>query len=650
MARATTRSLVPGLLAFVLLAPAFLPCVAAADDRPLTQVFRPPFPIVNADLNVTVILAGINLSASERADLPARVNHTWLPIITSLAVPIGVNYTVRLRIIDAPSNFTESYAAALQASFSKYNLGRFVGNYVGLFENLSAAFPSYTNLTPVRHADANDAAAWLATADQDFPEIAAPAGEARLFFLNPYPIAVPYYYAVNTTDRDRNTNLTYETLKAWGDAGGAFFQDLRANPSQLGSGSGSGIAADFRGAPPLWSYGPSTGERARLVADLGRYIDHSVRILIGPSYVVTPFYPISVTYNVTLFDNTAAQTLFDASGIGGPHGINRTQDIVNPGLVEAAVHDLIPFAPVSVRVRAADAASDPDVRASLQAHTADTGSSQVVNPFGVNADLKGRWGVPNLPVAAGDAVTIPVLMVVFDGDAWVDDIGVRGATLQRNDGRAAAIVIAAGLQQLEARGFSETLVHEAGHSLGLGHPHELGRLDINGTVVTEVDWLRTESSTPMTYLPAYADYSFDSFDRHALWYGIAAGTLAAAYEVRRNAYDRLEGRGYNLSTLPLSITSNETLFSTYANTTASLLTEGLLFLDASPPYSSGGAIVMAKRAFDEAKLLLLLAYSQPFCCLDGGRTFLPAFSAPEAALALALVVAVAVWAPRRRDS
>ena len=153
----------------------------------------------------------------------------------------------------------------------------------------------------------------------------------------------------------------------------------------------------------------------------------------------------------------------------------------------------------------------------------------------------------------------------------------------------------------------------------------------------------------MTYLPAYADFSFDSFDRRALWYGIAAGTLAAAYEVRRNAYDRLEGRGYNLSTLPASIIANETLFMTYANTTALLLASGLLYLDASPPYSSGGAIVMAKRAFDEAKLILLLAYSQPFCCLPGGGRFIDGLGAPEAAAALGLIVAAAVWAPRRRD-
>jgi hypothetical protein len=649
MARYPRRAALSSFVALVTVAAAMAPPGQAADDRPLTQVFAPPFPVVNATLNLTVVLAGLNLSPAEKGAIPQHVNRTWMPVISSLGVPLGVNYTVNLRIVEAPANFTAAYAEALQNSFGFFDLGRVVGNYIGLWQNLSAAFPAYTNMTPVRHADAEGAAYWLGRANLDFPEVAAPAGEARLYFLNPTQVQEPYYYAVNSSDPDRGTRFVYETLNAWGDGDGVFFQDLRANPSQLGTGSAQGTPADFAGQPPIWSYGTSPGERARLVADLGRYIDHSIRILIAPSFVVTPFYPISVSYNVTLFDATAAQSLFAPGGVGRSRGINGSTDLLQPSVVEGAVHNLIPFAPVVVRVHQANASTDPDASASLTQHTRTVGNAKVVDPFAVNEDLRARWNVPPLPIAAGDAVVIPVLIVVFDADAWVDSVNVRGATLQRSDGRAAAIVIAAGLSQLETRGFSEPLVHEAGHSLGLGHPHELESMAPNGTVVTEVDWLRSSSSTPMTYLPAYVDYSFDSFDRHALWYGIAAATLAGAFEVRRNAFDRLEGRGYNLSTLARPVLDNETLFETYAQTTRSLLAQGLLYLDAVPPYSSGGAIVMSKRAFDEAKLMLLLAYSQPFCCSGNGRPFLPALGAVDVAAAFgAALVGLAVWRRRLR--
>ncbi len=648
MPRRALALLNAGLLLALACPAATLPASAAGNE--LATLYAAPVPTASASLNVTAVFAGFSLTGPERTALLSQVDTIWWPVITSLGLPLGVNYTVTLRTVEASPQFTEALSAFLNDSFSNDTLSRVIGNYIGLFQNVSAAFPAWTESTPVRHADAAAAAAWLAAADGEFPEVASASGEARLFFLNPAPIAEPYYYAVSSFDRDRLADFTYEMANAWGDGSGVFFQDLRALPSHLGESSDGGRPGNFAGMPPYWSYGASPPERLRLTTDLASYIDTSVKVLVAPSFGLIPFQAASVTFNVTLFDRTASQSLFEAAGVGAPFGIDSPADILDAALVEGALNGLTPYTRVTARIAVANNASDPETAAAIEAASRTHSGATIVNPFTLSEELRDRWNVPSLPVEPGATVTIPAILAVYDGTTWVDNENIRGVTLQRSDGRAAGIVIAAGLPQLAARGFSETLIHESGHAFGFGHPHEVPYILPNGTRGVAVDWLRTLSSTPMTYLPEYVDYSFDSFDRHALWVGVAAATLGAAYQVRLAAYQRLDALGYGPSNLPQAVVASEALFAGFANGTRSLLEGGVLYIEADPPFSEGGALVMAKRAYDEARDLgVRAAFALPCCDLDRPG-FLPGLGllAVLGAIAAGAAAATPGWKVRRR--
>ena len=639
-----------GLALCVLLA-GLAPSAAGADPT-LKERFAAPVPTANVTVNVSVVLAGLNLSASEKAAVIDNVNSTWWPSVSSVSLPLGVNDSVRVRFVDASGAFVEALGAALRGSFGNDTLSRVVGNYVGLFENVSPYFASWGPSTPVAHADASETAAWLAASSSSFPEVAPVAGEARLFFLNPYTVEGPYYYKVASREVDRGVNFTYETANAWGDGDGLFFQDLRAAPSHLGEGSGQGRPANFAGAPPLWSYGSSASERARLARDLAGYVDASVRILLAPSFGVTPFVPSSFTLNVTLFDGTAAQSAFDAGGVGAAHGIRRPLDILDTARAAAALGALLPLSPVEVRLTVANRSTDPEVAASLDARAVAAGGLRVVDPFGVNQDLKGRFAVPTLPIEPGEEVTVPALLAVFDGSSWVDAENVRGVTLQRSDGRAASVIISAGLDQLETLGFTETLIHEGGHALGLGHPHEVGWLAPNGTAFLETTWLRTSSSTPMTYLPNYVDSSFDSFDRQALHFGAAAATLGEAFQLRQAAFDRFDRLGYSLATVPAAALSHNGAFEAAANETLAVLARGPAF-GAGPSGALEAAALSAKRAFEEAREISVLSLVSAPCCGPRRPGFLPGAEAPAVALGLAAAALLARAQPaaqRRRGT
>jgi len=612
---------------------------------PLADGHAVPVPVVALDLEVALVFSGFALTAPEKAALEDAIGNTWVPFVVPTGFPIGVEYDVALRFIDTSSAFDGALAGAITASFANDTLGRVVGNYPGLFENLTAAFPSVQQGTPVPHADADEVLAWLAASDAAFPEVAAGADEARFFFLNPAGVDAPYYYRVHSQDRDTGENFTFETANAWGGDALVFFQDLRAAPNHLGEGTTDGRPANFAGQPPLWSYGNSAGERARLIADLAHYVNTSVRVLAAPSYAVTPFYPASLTLDVTLFDGTSTQDAFTPGGAGAAHGFSAAADILDTAAVRAALSDLLQVAPVAANLRVSNRTTDPDIGSSVTAHlSAGPGGAVLLDPFAVNDDLKARFAVPDHPVLPGEDVTVPALVVVLDEEAYIQSPGTRGATLQRSDGRAAAVIIAGGLDQLEGRGFTDTLIHEAGHALGLGHPHELALPSAGGPADVFVDWLRDLSSTPMTYLPNYVDYTFDSFDRRAVESGMAATTLAAAYIARQEAYSALDNRAYSNTTLPESFATAESLFGAFAAAAAASMAAGEFFVPAGVSSAPAGAVISAKRAYDQAKDMLIDAVLLPRCCGDGDAPrFLPGAGA---ALGLAAVAAAAGAASR----
>jgi len=97
-------------------------------------------------------------------------------------------------------------------------------------------------------------------------------------------------------------------------------------------------------------------------------------------------------------------------------------------------------------------------------------------------------------------------------------------------------------------GLTQTTIHEAGHSIGLSHPHDGFSWKLYETGIPEdspgeyVFWLWDFSDTPMTY--AISNSKFDQLDKDNMYRGIASTLLNETFTILKNARENLEERGF----------------------------------------------------------------------------------------------------------
>jgi len=333
------------------------------------------------------------------------------------------------------------------------------------------------------------------------------------------PKSKPHYYGISPTDADLGYKLRYrDFMNAWGGHHRMWFVDLSAGPV---------FASEWEDLPLQVVLGDnnidlSTGfGRNWLTEYMADYIWQATYNLIVPNFVYYPQYSSKYQVDIVILDDRDSAEKREVA----------IQDTVNKDIVAAALRDLVPYSTIAVDLCFKEV--DGDLHQLIEANYKYTDSWILGNIFASPQ----RYGVVDVrpiykyvlnnsaafeskPRTTQNATTIPVFAFAFGNQTYFTytykwSIGkmdwetgaLLGVTFQD------AIFISFNQWEFtrgdhveprqpgKGEGFTETIIHEIGHALGLTHPHQYGNIG---------DFI----FSPMGYFTN--DYKFGQIDKDAL--------------------------------------------------------------------------------------------------------------------------------------
>ncbi|MEM3591833.1 MAG: hypothetical protein QW702_07030 [Candidatus Bathyarchaeia archaeon] len=344
--------------------------------------------------------------------------------------------------------------------------------------------------------------------------------KARTFGLTS-PSVKAHYYKVNYTDLDRGYKLRYrEFAVGWGGSDRFWFLDLSAGPTFVSMWYDLPIQVimedqlinPFTASGAMWL--------TELVAD---HIWEFIYNLAAPDFVYDPPWSMRFTIKIHVID-CRNETERAAIPI---------KETVNLTLIEEALKDLLPLSEVNVEAAFLNITDLPELNMLIHRYSGVLRSwihkYLFLSPMNFSyVDAQPIYGyirdnlsllIPNI-VRNESEYVIPVIAFAFNGDKhfmfkykWlVMRVHPEISTIWGSSFKEFALI---GLshkdllygeyvepkQEGKGFGFSQAIIHEVGHMLGLAHPHTYGDL---GDFV----------SSAMSYF-SY-EYRFSAFDKDAL--------------------------------------------------------------------------------------------------------------------------------------
>lgn len=343
---------------------------------------------------------------------------------------------------------------------------------------------------------------------------------ARTLGLIP-PIVTAHYYRLNYSDLDRGYRLRYrEFAVGWGGSERLWFLDLSAGPTFVSMWYDLPIQVVMADQ----SIDPYTDAGSQWLTELlADHIREFVYNLAAPDFVYDPPWSERFVISVTVID---CRDLSEREIVP----IRKT---VNATLIEDVVSCLLPLSKIDVEVRFLDIADFPELGSLLKRYSSKLNSwmhkylfSSPMNESYIDAQpiyeyLKENLGtfLPEI-VRREDKYVIPVIAFALSGDyhfmfkyKWL--ILRRSPETSTIWGAAFKEFALIGLSQKDflygeyvepkqegkGVGFTQTIIHEVGHMLGLAHPHVYG--DLGDFVCSAMSYFSYE-------------YGFSTFDRDAI--------------------------------------------------------------------------------------------------------------------------------------
>ena len=320
----------------------------------------------------------------------------------------------------------------------------------------------------------------------------------------------PHYFSVDYYDLDLGYKIrNREFMTAWGGHHGFWFLDLSAGPSFNTPNDAplqaviTALEIDLRTA-----YGVSW-----LTEYLSDYIWESVYNLAVPQFVYLPKYSEKYHLAITILDNRTKEEKEQIP-------IGKT---VRPDLIKKSYKDLVPYSDIEITVTFRNCSDDKELlreMANSYRDSRDPSQSYVdLRPLYRFLQAKLSRYVANISQNERE-LTIPVFCFAFSesylGYTYKWDVSATSEIDETFSGLAQEDMVVCALTQTnefdrgaivdppqpnKGMGFTQLIIHEVGHMIGLMHPHQYG--DVNDFV-----------SSAMSYF-CY-DYNFSQFDKDAL--------------------------------------------------------------------------------------------------------------------------------------
>ncbi|MEM2868671.1 MAG: hypothetical protein QXR84_09355 [Candidatus Bathyarchaeia archaeon] len=342
---------------------------------------------------------------------------------------------------------------------------------------------------------------------------------ARTLGLIP-PKVEAHYYKINYTDLDRGYKLRYrEFAIGWGGSKRFWFLDLSAGPTFVSMWYDLPIQVIMEDQ----SINPYTSSGSQwLIELLADYIYEFVYNLAAPDFVYNPPWSENYIIKITIIDCRN-----ETEKITVP--INET---INPTLIKDSISNLLPLSKIDVKVKILNLTDIPELEDLLSKYSGRLDSwihrylfLSPMNESYIDAQPIYEYLKENLEKImpednGGEGYIIPVIAFALSQD-YHFMFKYKWLILRRNPesstiwGAAFKEFALVGLsqkdffygeyvepkQESKGFGFTQPIIHEVGHMLGLAHPHTYG--DLGDFVCSAMSYFSYE-------------YGFSIFDKDAL--------------------------------------------------------------------------------------------------------------------------------------
>lgn len=522
-------------------------------------------------INVKVVFVGIDPQSVQSQYLSWNNPQTRYQLTEIPGVSTDTTYSIKYDLGFASSNFNQEFAAYLSSVAKTESRTNVLWNE-SYFTINKSYFLSYTHY-PINatntYYSADQVETWLVDHSQDYGGSSSNGYTLMIADLSrqlpsvtsaqfqtlgtKHPaILTPHFYNKTFADHDLGIKLNRRYMTAWGGHERFFFIDLSAGPGEGAEQLPLQLAAwtnKIERGTPYW---PSW-----LTQYLSDYITGAVYNIFAPDFV----YPLNYaqTYQVKVF-------VIDNRTIQQPE-IKSTVDTTE---IQSQLNSLLPFAKVNVDVNFYKLKDNPGLFNVV--NSARSPSQVGIFPI-VDARPVYNWLSANGQSHISDftqitrnskTYDIPVFVFAFDGNytfgfTYKELIG-KDADFDRTIWGVALydlVLISHSATDLQRGnlvtpaqpglgfGFTNTIIHETGHMLGLMHPF-----------ATLSDPTENFVSSVMAYYP-YED-SYSQFDKDALLRGYADQYIRTAIQLLKTTnYDFLNAANINSANSKLSQAEDE---------------------------------------------------------------------------------------------
>jgi len=503
---------------------------------------EPPSDIILTDeIRVNVVLVGLSHGENDARIIEENVTDWYVPWVLTKDAPIGVNFTIDLRIFNAPEEFTIDLSEYYNGSFySPLKVGDYYNTttyYLDYYFDVIFEEDDYMDI-PVFNVDAMKIEDWLKLNTEKYAGLDNILDDYTLFMIMPEYVETGYYLSVNGSDIDTQTTLSANNLNAYGGNYNFFFIDYLAWPPNFGDryGGDENSQADLLDYSPAWDY--FANDDADIASTMALHINEAIEFLFLHSYLYWPTYELRYELDLIAFDCTSDNSFYDVA-----------HQYINSDEIKAELKRLIPYANWTFELLRADIDDFPDINTIIEDESEIQGNIVII-------DSKKLLPVcDDLIIFPEGYVTIPCFIFIFDDVGYVDSMYRMGGAESMDGINPWGIFMADGLDQMDRTGLSNTIIHEIGHVIGLMHPH-------HNVAVTEFGlsfnnkWFWDFSSTIMGYYEDMSNSNFNTFDEDVLNRGhcldLMHTTLWNWYLINMTLLDK----GYEWEVVPNDIRSN----------------------------------------------------------------------------------------------